>query len=205
MSLRRFLPMAVAILFGFLTLASLLLPLPSISSTILGWAAFLAAVALVLGVFNLFMVHVSRMIYGRNLYSAVLLLSMLAVFALAVIDYPQIHNIIFLWILTPLEAALAALMAIFLLMASFRLLKRRPNFGSLLFLLAAILVLSSTALPGLSSFLPGTVRDFLVQLNQSSQTLFATAGMRGILIGVALGTITLAVRLLVGSEQPYNK
>jgi hypothetical protein len=35
--------------------------------------------------------------------------------------------------------------------------------------------------------------------------IFVTAGMRGILIGVALATITLSLRLLAGLERPYNK
>jgi hypothetical protein len=35
--------------------------------------------------------------------------------------------------------------------------------------------------------------------------LLVTAGLRGLLIGVALGTITLSLRILVGSERPYSE
>ena len=35
--------------------------------------------------------------------------------------------------------------------------------------------------------------------------LIIRSGMRGILLGVALGTLTLALRLIIGAERPYSK
>jgi hypothetical protein len=55
--LKKGLPLIIAILFGVLTLAALLFSLPEISSLILGWAGFLAGIALFLGVINLLAVH----------------------------------------------------------------------------------------------------------------------------------------------------
>jgi hypothetical protein len=42
-------------------------------------------------------------------------------------------------------------------------------------------------------------------VRQVIDSLFVTAGMRGLLIGVAIGTIMLSLRVLVGLERPYNK
>lgn len=206
MSLRRSIPMFIAIVFGLLTLMSLVLPVPlELGTILLGWAAFLAAVALLLGVVNLLIVHLNRTIYGRNLYSFVLVSSMVAVFALAYFVPEHLTTVAFHWIQAPMEAALASLLAIFLPLAGFRMLKNNPGGWSLLFLLTAILILLGNTLPNLSPFLPATLTTLSQQVNETIHTLIVTSGMRGILIGVALGTITFSIRLLIGAERPYNK
>ena len=48
--LKRSLPLAIAIATGFLTVLALLLELPLVYDLLLNWAAFLASVALLLGV-----------------------------------------------------------------------------------------------------------------------------------------------------------
>lgn len=205
MSLRRSIPMFIAIVFGLLTLMSLALPVPlELGTVLLGWAAFLAAIALLLGVVNLLIVHLNRTIYGRNLYSFVLVSSMVAVFALAYFVPEQLTTVAFHWIQAPMEAALASLLAIFLPLAGFRMLKNNPGGWSLLFLLTAILILLGNTLPNLS-LLPASLTTLSQQVNEAIHTLIVTSGMRGILIGVALGTITFSIRLLIGAERPYNK
>lgn len=206
MSLRRSIPMFIAIVFGLLTLLSLALPVPlELGNVLLGWAAFLAAIALLLGVINLLIVHLNRTIYGRNVYSFVLIISMLAVFALAYLAPDQLTPIAFHWIQAPMEAALASLLAIFLPLAGFRMLKNNPGGWSLLFLCTVILILLGSTLSNLTAFLPETVTTLSQQVSETINTLIVTAGMRGILIGVALGTITFSIRLLIGAERPYNK
>ena len=66
-TIKRGLPLAIAIAFGLLTLVGLMLPLPALTDLILGWVGFLAAVALVLGVLNLLAVHVQRATSENNL------------------------------------------------------------------------------------------------------------------------------------------
>ena len=208
MIVKRSIPLAIAIAVGLLTLAGLLLALPQLSNLLLRWAAFLAAVALLLGVLNLFAVHFSRLFRG-NFYSAVLVLSMLAVFVLALTD--DVVNLtqngvltVFNWVQTPLEAALASLLAFFLLFTGFQLLKRQRSVGAVLFLLTVVLILLSNILTT-TRFLPNNVGLLLTQVHNAITTIFVTSGMRGILIGVALGTLTLSLRLLVGAERPYIK
>jgi hypothetical protein len=208
MIVKRYLPIAVAIAFGLLLLLGLLLPVPALASLLLNWAGFLAAVALILGILNLFAVHLGRLMSGRNLYSGVLILSMVAVFGAAISDTLDLTEgavtTAFNWVQAPLEAALASLMAFFLLLAGFRLLQRRRNVWSLLFLLTAIIMLLSDALVT-SSLLPTEAITLLEDLRNTISDIFVTAGMRGILIGVALGTVTLSLRLLVGIERPYSQ
>lgn len=210
---KRGFPLAIAILFGLLTLISLLFALPEVSNLILGWASFLVAVALLLGAINLLGVHTNRLFRkrpfgGQNLYSAVLVVSMLLVFTLGFTDLLGITEggvgQIFRWIQSPLEAAMASLLAFFLLVSGIYLLRRQRTVGSALFLATAVLILLSNALITLS-ILPPPVASFFLQLRDLIQNVVVLAGMRGILLGVALGAITLSVRLLLGLERPYNK
>ncbi len=210
MILKRHIPLAIAMSFGVLTLVALLLPIPPLSNLLLNWASLLAAVALILGVLNLFAIHLNRLFSGRNLYSAVLILSMLAVFTLAITDSETVNltenglATAFEWIQAPLEAALASLLAFFLLFSGFRLLQRRRNIWSLMFLLTVVFMLISNALM-FSTLLPEQVTLWFGQIRDTISDVVVIAGMRGILIGVALGTITLSLRVLIGLDRPYSQ
>lgn len=210
---RRGLPLAIAIFFGLLTLFSLLFGIPEISNLILEWASFLVAIALLLGVINLFGVHTQRMVSSRaagsqNVYSAILVISMVVVFGLGLTDLLAITDnsmaLVFNWVQAPLEAALASLLAFFLLLSGIRLLQRQRTVSSILFLVTAVFILLVNALMN-SPLLPTAVGGWLQQLRDFIQNIIVTAGIRGILLGVALGAITLSVRLLLGLERPYNK
>lgn len=210
MVLKRGIPVVIAVFFGVLTLLGLLVPLPEISNRLLSWAGFLAAVALLLGVLNLFAVHATRLLRERNLYSGILILSMLTVAALAITDSATVNltengvGTVFNVVQAPLEAAVASLLAFFLLFAGFRLLKRQRNIWSILFIVTAVLILLSNALIN-SALLPAGASLAFGQLRNTIQDIFVTAGIRGILIGVALGIVMLSIRMLTGLERPYNK
>ena len=207
-TIKRGLPLAIAIAFGLLTLVGLMLPLPALTDLILGWVGFLAAVALVLGVLNLLAVHVQRATSENNLYSAVLILSILAVFGLAVTDALSITDngvaSAFDWIQVPLETALASLMAFFLLFLGFHMLKSQRSVGAILFWLTATLVLFSNVFIA-TALVPASIRNVFLQIQTIINDIIVIAGVRGLLIGIALGTITMSVRILLGFDQPYNK
>jgi uncharacterized membrane-anchored protein YitT (DUF2179 family) len=134
---------------------------------------------------------------------------MLAVFGLAVTDSEPVGltnggvTAVFNWVQAPLEAALASLLAFFLLFAGFRLVQRRRNLWSLLFLLTTLFMLVSSALAS-SALLPSEVVQPLQRVRETIDGIVVTAGMRGILIGVALGTIMITLRLLTGLDRPYS-
>lgn len=205
--IKRSIPVAIAVAVGLLTFLGLLLNLPQLSNLLLTWGSFLTAIALLVGVLNLFSVHASRLLKGNG-YSGILVLSMLVVFTLAITDWRNITQngvaTVFNWVQFPLEAALSSLLAFLLLFSGVQLLRRQRNVGGVLFLLTALLVLLSTAL-ATSRFIPNGLAETFGAVRDAIMTIFVTAGMRGILLGVALGTITLGIRLLVGVERPYNK
>jgi hypothetical protein len=208
--IKRGVPVFIAVLIGLLALVGLVVSLPQLNAILLNWASLIAALALLFGVLNLLTIHTKRFFRERNIYSAILILSILTVFGLAITDSPTIGltkdgvGFVFNWIQAPLEAAFASLLAFFLFAAGFQMLKRQRNGWSVLFILTAILILAGY---GLSTFVfvPALVQQLAEQGRRLIQELFVTAGMRGILLGIALGTITLSIRLLLGMERPYNK
>lgn len=209
--LTRRLPILIAIAIGILTLFGLLFSLAAINRITLTWGAILAAIALLLGVLNLFVVHARRLVSERNLYSGVLVISMLTVFIGAFLDELGLYllggsNVAFLfnYVQLPLELALASLLAFFLLFAGVNLLRRKRSLTTVLFLVAIIAALLGSVLPRLSG-MPDSVAAMVVTLDGLIDSLIVTSGVRGLIIGVALGTVMISIRLLLGMERPYNK
>ena len=198
---RSTLPLALAIAFGLATLLGLLL-VPELGATLTGWASLLAAVALLLGILNLLSIHSKRLAQG-NMYSAVLIIGMVAVFALGVTDSLGFTSngvqTIFNLVQSPLEAALASLLAFFLLFSGFRMLQRRRSRWSLLFA-ATVIVMFLARTP-----MPAGVGNIFSSIGRTISNLIISPGIRGILIGVSLGAIAVSIRILTGSERPYDK
>jgi len=199
--IRTRLPLALAIAFGGATLLGILL-VPGLGISLTAWASFLAAVALLLGVLNLLSVHARRVAEG-NLYSGVLVVSMLIVYILAITDWLDLTEggvrTIFDVVQVPLEAAMASMLAFFLLFSGFRLLQRQRSWWALLFIITVVLLLLAQAtLPDLLSNSFSWIGDLLSEI-------VINAGMRGLLIGISLGIIVVSLRILTGSERPYDK
>ncbi len=199
--IKRSLPLILAYVFGVLALIGLLF-VPVIAKTLTGWAGFLAAIALLIGIINLLTVHSRRLVRG-NVYSGVLVLSLSAVVLLGATDYIGLTtggvSAVFKHVQAPLEAAVASMLAFFLLFSGVRIVQRRPNGWAILFIVAVIIfLLGRTPLPGL-------VGDAFVGLSDFLTDVFVSAGMRGILIGIALGAIAVSIRVLMGTDRPYNR
>lgn len=192
--------------FGTATLLGLLLA-PSLAAILLGWGAFLAAVALLFGGANLFLVHGRRLLREGNVYSFFLLIAFIGTLLVAAADGQGLLQgglqTVFDTLLRPLEAALASLLAFFLLFAGFRMFARRPGRWTWLFLASAVVVLLGSVPTPVNAL--AAVGELFGWLRDLIGLIFVTAGMRGILLGLALGTIVLSIRLLVGWERPFEQ
>ena len=200
----RYIAVAIAIAAGLIVLISYFVPaLALLQSALLNWAIILAGMAALVGVFNLISVHgdkVRRREKG-NIYSAVLLVSLFAsfIFGLALgPDHPDIRLLVNT-VIVPVETALMALLSVTLLYASIRLLRRRTDVMSIVFLLTAVLMLVASATLPFVEIIP--LNDFI---RPWIQQVLALGGARGILIGVALGTLTTGLRVLFGADRPYG-
>jgi hypothetical protein len=87
--------------------------------------------------------------------------------------------------------------------AGFRLVARRRDVFSLLFVGTALIVLvgSSPWALGGQSFAQEVVQWIRLELAQ----VMAVGGARAILIGVTLGAITTGLRVLLGADRPYGE
>jgi hypothetical protein len=167
---------------------------------LVGWAAIVIAFALLLGAVNVVSVHL-RQIQAKkpsSLYSIVLLVSLVVTLAIG-LGGPTSNGsqFIFEYVLQPLESTLFALLAIFIATAAFRAFRVR-DLETFFFVLFAIIVLLGQVPVGLYlwSELP-VIKDWILDV----PTL---AGARGILLGVALGTIATGLRVLMGADRPYT-
>jgi hypothetical protein len=91
-----------------------------------------------------------------------------------------------------------AVLAVVLVYACARLINRRINAFSLIFILTVLLVLVGSAM------LPSGNIPLLYELRNWIAYVWASAGARGILLGVALGIIATGLRVLLGADRPYG-
>ncbi len=199
--MQKRLPALLAITIGLLTVVSRLF-VPALGGIFLQWGSVIAAVVLIVGLLGLLAVHLRRVTQQRNPLSLVVVVSFLTVFLFGLTDLFGATNDwvgqTYTLILRPLEIAFAALLAFILLAAGLRLVRAQRTIWSLLFILSALFVLiASLPLPIIRT----TVGNLLTLYNE----IVIMAGMRGILLGITLATMVIAVRILLGSDQPYNK
>jgi len=195
----------IAIISGVLVLLGYFFPkvFGSIQSILVGWAIILAAFALLLGIVNLAMVHWKKIVnQGSNsIYSMVLLLSLVITIILVSISGPT--GSLALWIFNsfqvPVEISLLALLAVVLVYAAVRLITRKPRWYTVLFIVTVLVVL----LGSVPLFLIGEIAP-LSSLRAWLTQVPAMAGARGLLLGVALGTVATGLRILIGMDRPYG-
>ncbi len=204
---------AVAIAVGMLVLLGYFLPMPvlqTLRSVFLQWALLLSVTALLVGVANLMSVHWNKLRTGAkgSVYSAVLVLSVLVTFLLGVYDYVE-GNLgtgsksylqwTFDYIQYPVQSTLMALLAVALAYACIRMLRWRTNLLSIVFVVTVVLVMIGSV-PLLGVWVP-VVSD---KLQPWVTQFLALAGARGILLGIALGSIATGLRVLIGVDRPYG-
>jgi hypothetical protein len=200
----RILTAVIAIATGVLILLGYFIEsFADIQTLLLNWAIILAGVAAIVGILNLLSVHTDKIRRREqgSVYSALLVIGMVATLLFGMILRPQhaIMQVVLNGIILPAEAALMGLLTVSLLYAAIRMLRRRADVMGIVFLLTAvILFLGSATLPFGDMPLFGTlIRPWVSQI-------WALGGARGILIGVALGTLTTGLRVLFGADRPYG-
>ena len=207
-ALKRILPSAIAIAVSVFVLASVFLDIPildAIGTYFVDIAIIIAAFALFLGLLNVLRVHARKIRERRSgaVYSLVLLVALLVVLVVGLPPFPNqasgpAHPVvqwIFEYIQTPIQATLSALLVFFIVTATYRLFRMR-NLESIAIVVVALIVLVGQVTVGLVPILGG-LRNWILDVP-------AMAGVRGILLGVALGALLTGIRLLLGVERPYS-
>ncbi len=196
---------AIVVVVGVIVLAGYFFNFPvlvNMRQVILQWAVILGAVALLVGVANLLSVHFRKISGGHanSFYSLIMVLAFIATLIVAGLMGPTStwSLWIFNYVQIPVEGSLMGLLAIILVYAAIRMLVRRQDAFTIIFLLTLLIFLLGTVT--VTFFQVPGVAEFRAWLERVP----VTAGTRGILLGVALGTIATALRILMGTDRPYG-
>jgi type IV secretory pathway VirB2 component (pilin) len=165
------------------------------------WAVIVGSFALLLGLWNIGRVHIKKAFRQRKIESlfflfaalATLLLWLAAIFspdqAISELAEGAVQGV-YNYVISPIGASLAALVVVALTLAAFRLLRTRRSWWMIIFIpVVAIVLLTSVPLAGLDPGLFSGIRHWVINV-------FGMAGMRGLLLGVVLGTALTALRFL---------
>jgi hypothetical protein len=202
---------AIAIGVGIIVLAGYFIPsITNIRFALLRTGLVLAAVALLVGIINLLTVHFKKMGADNENsgYSLILVIALLLTLVIGIIDMVQSYllghpnflmtNWIFTYIQLPIETSLLAVTAVSLTYAAASILRKRMDIFSITFFFVILLVLlGSFSIPPTTLPFLHVIRDWIVRVP-------ALGGARGLLIGIALGTITTGIRILMGTDRPYG-
>jgi hypothetical protein len=195
-----FLPTAVAMLVGMLVMLGALVPVEGLEVAgffLIQWGMVLGAFALLLGYFNVLNVHLQRLLRRRKNWSGSLFLILSALGSLVLVVWQgpggQGSQLLLNHVLVPGESALLAITAVTLVVTGMRVFRTRRNFNSVVFVVVVGAVLLSTV-PYLGIL--SNVKMILSDL--------ATGGMRGVLMGVAIGTTMTGLRIILGIDRPHS-
>ena len=194
------LPAIITGIAGWIVLLSFIFTgLTALRVVLINIAVMVAGMALLLGFVRLLNLHLRRVQRRRSGYSLVALITASVVFVVLVADRflnLGATTLVFNAVIAPIQSSLGALLAIFLGAAAVRMAQRRRTWGTLWFLLSAIVVLL-TQIPVSSNSILLPVRQFFDAL--------AMGGLRGLLLGVALGTLAVALRVLLAIDRPQSE
>lgn len=195
-------PAVITGIAGSIVLLSFIFPMElllQLRVVLINIAVIVAGMALLLGFVRLLSFHLRRVQQRRSGYSLVALIVAIVVFGVLVAD--RFLNLgattfVFTAIIAPIQSSLGALLAIFLGVAALRMAQRRRTWGTLWFLISAIVVLLTQ--------IPVTADSVLLPTRQFFDAL-AMGGLRGLLLGVALGTLAVAFRVLLTIDRPQSE
>jgi len=195
-------PAVITGIAGSIVLLSFIFPMElllQLRVVLINIAVIVAGMALLLGCVRLLSFHLRRVQQRRSGYSLVALIVAIVVFGVLVAD--RFLNLgattfVFTAIIAPIQSSLGALLAIFLGVAALRMAQRRRTWGTLWFLISAIVVLLTQ--------IPVTADSVLLPIRQFFDAL-AMGGLRGLLLGVALGTLAVAFRVLLTIDRPQSE
>lgn len=209
--IKQIIPVVIAISVGLLTLLGYFIAAPQVillRQVLTDWAVILGALAVVVGFLNLVVIHVRRAQSRATGWPYGLLTALAALGTVlagtlegmsantaTIYQEGSLTGMLFAGIITASQAALAGVVMISLVIAAVRMVHSKPGPLTVVFLLTTVIVLVG--------WLPF---GFMLPVNAVRQWLIsvpASAGARGILIGVALGTLAIGLRILTGVERPY--
>jgi len=187
----KILNIIIAVAAGLIVLLGYFFRIPAIDDLrgqLLNWAVTLSGVAGLIAILNLiFGVH-WKLSFAVTLVAGIFLGP----------SSPGFQKLV-THVQVPIESSLMALLAISLVVASLKILQRHRSWmGFVFFLCVVLFLILNSGVLAFTSEIP-VLRDFLSAFHHAP-----VAGARGILLGIALGSLAAGIRVMIGSDRPYN-
>lgn len=219
--MRRQIPLFIIITVGWVLIFSVFIPpMQSWGEDASVFFDIIAVFAFFLGGGNLIRVHsqkVSRKGAGWG-YSAVTLIGFALMLFAGLFKIGNPNGIsgaldvsgswfqqIFAYVMSPLQSTMYSLLAFFVASASYRAFRAKNVEASILLVAAFIILLGRTPLGmALTAWVPESLS--ILQIPNLAMWIMNApnlAGQRAIMIGIALGVISMSLRLLLGIERSY--
>jgi len=204
--MRRQLPLALCFIFGLFMAVQYFIPHESVQfwyERVLLWLQTLLAFAFLLGTISLVRLHYHKI---RNRaddrgFSWVVILGLAAMVGFGFI-HPD-HNspgspfdLLFQNIQVPVEATMFSLLAFYIASAAFRAFRARTLEATLLLVAATIVMLGRVPIGDLISHWIPDATDWILNVPNM-------AAKRGIMIGVGLGMMATALKIMLGIERAW--
>ena len=202
--MKRKLPLAICLIMGVVMIIQFFIPHPvslSFSSMIYKWVIVLMAFALVLAIGNLVRHHGIKIQKKKSgwTYSLVTLTSMVIMAVIGLfwgVGADSLYQKIYLNIMAPLGATMFALLAYYMASAAYRAFRARGLEATLLLIASFVVMVGFMPFgqfihPGIPKFAEWVMRV----PNMASQ--------RGILLGIAFGSIATALKIILGIERSW--
>lgn len=190
----------IVILDYFFQLGTGTLSLEYFSREIQNWMLIVAAFAMGLAAINLIRLHVVQIKQRKTgWYNSVALIVTLVFMSIIGISMGTDSSLYRYWynaLLVPIDATIFSLLAFYITSAAYRAFRAR-NFDATVLLVTAFIVMLGRAPIGeqIWSSVPSVANWIMDYPNM--------AGQRGIIIGSAIGAVSLGLRILVGVERTY--
>ncbi|HPX96175.1 MAG TPA: hypothetical protein PK057_06995 [Brevefilum fermentans] len=203
--MKRIIAILIASLTGLTVLAGYFFQaqLANLTGLLIEWGILLVGLAGVIGIGYLLKMHLVRVVRWQkgSLLSLIVLVAFLVTVGIGFF-LPSESAFFRNWVLNiqiPVETSLLAILAVTMLFASLRIIRTRGwTLMSASFLISALisLILNLHYLNPAIGTAGAEWLEFVRRL--------PLAGLRGILIGIALGGLIVGLRVLLGMDRPYE-
>jgi hypothetical protein len=202
--LNKRLPLIVCFIAGAYGLVQYFSPHPvalSIYSMLLDWVQIIFAFTLIVGVLSVFQIHFKRISRHEKYWAfSIITLSAIVVMAVAGFAGGTDSGSVFVWMFdnmqVPMQSTVFALLAFFVASAAYRGFRLRNVEAGILLATALVIMLGRIPVGELiGAFVPKSAEWIL--------NVPSMAAKRAVLIGIGLGSITTALRVILGIERSY--
>lgn len=208
---RNFL-VAFTFICGLAMIASFFMPiLQGLQDMLSKFGIIVISFSLLLGMGSILVVNVQKIQrrHADTPYSIVLLIAMFVMLVCGIVfgikplesriesvTLETLFDYLFQTVMVPMSSTMFSLLAFFIASAAYRAFRARTPEATML-LVAAFLVMLGQVPIGNIWIIP-QIKDFIMEV-------INTAGQRAIMIGAALGVVSVSLRILLGIERPYEQ